>query len=58
MLIVTRKVDETVCIGDNIRVTVVQVRGKQVRLGIEAPQDLLVLRAEQIPRGRKEEAKS
>lgn len=58
MLIVTRKVDETVCIGDNIRVTVVQVRGKQVRLGIEAPQDLLVLRAEQIHRGGKEEAKS
>jgi carbon storage regulator len=58
MLILTRKVNETVCIGDNIRITVVQVRGKQVRLGIEAPQDFLVLRAEQIPRGGKEEAKS
>jgi carbon storage regulator len=46
MLVITRKEDETVCIGDNIRVTVVQVRGKQVRLGIEAPPGLLVLREE------------
>jgi carbon storage regulator len=46
MLILTRKVDEIVVIGDNIKVKVIQIRGKQVRLGIEAPPDLLVLRAE------------
>ena len=49
MLILTRKVGETVLIGENIRIMVVQVRGKQVRLGIEAPPDLLVLRTEEKP---------
>jgi carbon storage regulator len=47
MLILTRKVDEIVFIGDHIKVKVIQIRGKQVRLGIEAPPDLLVLRAEE-----------
>jgi carbon storage regulator len=49
MLILTRKVGETVLIGENIRIMVVEVRGKQVRLGIEAPPDLLVLRTEEKP---------
>jgi carbon storage regulator len=53
MLILTRKVGETVLIGDNIRIMVVQVRGKQVRLGIEAPPDLLVLRTEEKPDSEK-----
>ena len=53
MLILTRKVGETVLIGKNIRIMVVQVRGKQVRLGIEAPPDLLVLRAEEKPDSEK-----
>jgi carbon storage regulator len=47
MLILTRKVDEIVFIGDHIKVKVIQIRGKQVRLGIEAPPDPLVLRAEE-----------
>jgi carbon storage regulator len=47
MLILTRKVGETVLIGENIRIMVVEVRGKQVRLSIEAPPDLLVSRAEE-----------
>ena len=47
MLILTRKVGETVLIGENIRIMIVQVRGKQVRLGIEAPPDLSVLRTEE-----------
>jgi carbon storage regulator len=49
MLILTRKVGETVLIGENIRIIVVQVQGKQVRLGIDAPPDLLVLRTEENP---------
>ena len=53
MLVITRKEDETVCIGDNIRVTVVKVRGKQVHLGIEAPAGVLVLRAEGKSSGQK-----
>ena len=44
MLVVSRKVGEAIIIGQDIRVTVVEIRGKQVRLGIEAPADLLVLR--------------
>jgi carbon storage regulator len=47
MLLLTRKVNETVLIGENIRIMVVWIRGKQVRLGIEAPPDLLVLREEE-----------
>jgi carbon storage regulator len=53
MLILTRKVGETVLIGENIRIMVVQVRGKQVRLGSEAPPDLLVLRTEEKPDSEK-----
>ncbi len=44
MLILTLKADENVLLGDNIRVKVVEIRGKQVRLGIEAPPGLLILR--------------
>jgi len=44
MLILTLKEDEKILIGDNISIMVVEVRGKQIRLGIEAPDDLLVLR--------------
>jgi carbon storage regulator len=53
MLILTRKVDETVLIVENISIMVVEVRGKQVRLGIEAPPDLLVLRTEGKPESEK-----
>ena len=49
MLLLTRKVNETVLIGENIRIMVVWIRGKQVRLGIEAPPDILVLRGEEKP---------
>jgi carbon storage regulator len=53
MLILTRKVGETVLIGEDIRIMVVQIRGKQIRLGIEAPPDLLVLRTEEKPDSEK-----
>jgi carbon storage regulator len=46
MLILTRKIGECITIGDHIRVYVVGVRGKQVRLGIEAPSDAIVHREE------------
>jgi carbon storage regulator len=44
ILILTLKKDEKMFIGDNISVTGVEIRGKQIRLGIEAPAGLLVLR--------------
>lgn len=46
MLILTRKIGEQVAIGDRIKVFIVDVKGKQVRLGIEAPQETPVYRHE------------
>jgi carbon storage regulator len=46
MLILTRKVGESILINDNIRVKVVEFKGAQVRIGIEAPPDVRVCRAE------------
>jgi len=46
VLVLTRKVDESIVIGDNIEVTIVAVRGDQVRVGIEAPRSLPVFRKE------------
>ena len=46
MLILTRKLDETILIGENISIKIVEIRGKQVRIGIDAPADILVLREE------------
>jgi carbon storage regulator len=44
MLILTLKEDEKILIGDKITVKVLEIRGKQIRLGIEAPDSVLVLR--------------
>ena len=46
MLILTRRVGETLVIGDNVRVTVLGVRGHQVRIGVDAPKDISVHREE------------
>lgn len=46
MLILTRRPDEIICIGDTITVTVISVKGNQVRLGIAAPADVPVHRLE------------
>ena len=46
MLTLTRKVGESVCIGDEIKVVVKEVKGKQVRLGIIAPREVYVCREE------------
>ncbi len=46
MLILTRKSGERITIGDRIRVTVLEIKGKQVRLGIEAPPETRVHREE------------
>ena len=46
MLVLTRKRNESVIIGDTIVVTVIEVRGDKVRLGIEAPRDVSVHRSE------------
>ncbi len=46
MLILTRKLGESITIGDNIKVTVLGVYGRQVRLGVDAPIDIIVHREE------------
>ncbi|MEZ5534719.1 MAG: carbon storage regulator CsrA [Thiolinea sp.] len=46
MLILTRRVGETLMIGDDVSVTVLGVKGNQVRLGINAPRDVAVHREE------------
>ncbi len=46
MLILTRRVGESLMIGDNVDVTVLGIRGNQVRIGINAPKDVSVHREE------------
>ncbi|MFN3201817.1 MAG: carbon storage regulator CsrA [Bradymonadia bacterium] len=46
MLTLTRKIGEALCIGDDIKVVVKEIRGKQVRLGIQAPTEIYVCREE------------
>jgi carbon storage regulator len=46
MLVLTRKVGESILIGGNIRVTVTEVAGHKVRIGIDAPPDVIVDRQE------------
>ena len=46
MLVLSRKKDESIIINDHIRVTVVEIRGDKVRLGIDAPKDVTVHRQE------------
>jgi len=46
MLVLSRKPGESVNIGDEVRITVLSISGKQVRIGIEAPSDIAVHREE------------
>ena len=46
MLILTRKSGESITIGDDVKITVVEIKGKQVRVGIEAPRSYIIHREE------------
>ncbi len=56
MLILSRRIGEKIVIGDNVTITVLGVKGNQVRVGIEAPRDVPVHREEIYQRILKERA--
>jgi carbon storage regulator len=58
VLILTRRVGETVMIGDSITVTVLRVKGNQVRLGVNAPKSVSVQREEIFQRIKRENSES
>lgn len=58
MLILTRKIDEAIRLGEDIRIVLVQIKGGQVRLGIECPPHVRVLREELYEAVRQENLKA
>jgi carbon storage regulator len=56
MLILTRRIGESVVIGENVTVTILGVKGNQVRVGIDAPKDVAVHREEIFERLQQEQA--
>ena len=46
MLVLARKVGESIIIGDNIEITIIETKGDQIKLGIQAPKDLDIHRKE------------
>ena len=56
MLILSRRINESVMVGDKIKITVLSVQGRQVRLGITAPKEIAVHREEIYQRIQQERA--
>lgn len=46
MLILTRRLGESITIGDNVKLTVLSIKGSQVRIGVEAPKEVCIQRSE------------
>ena len=58
MLVISRKINEKIRIGDNIEIVVVSIDKNQVKIGIEAPKNVTILRAELIEQITKENKKA
>ncbi len=56
MLVLSRQKDESIMVGDNVEITIVDVRGDKVRLGITAPREIPVHRKEVFEAIKREEA--
>jgi len=50
MLVLSRKIGEKIKIGDNITISIEGIRGDKIRLGFEAPEDVIILRGELLQR--------
>ncbi len=58
MLVLSRHRDESIMIGDNIRITIVEIRGDKIRVGIDAPPEVPVHRQEVYDAIKRENGKS
>jgi carbon storage regulator len=58
MLVLSRKRDEVICIGDDIELMVIEIRGDKVRLGINAPREVAVHRKEVLEAIQREQNKT
>ena len=56
MLVLTRKAGESICIGGNVQITVLDVRGERVRVGLSAPPEVQIRRQELVDRDSRPEA--
>ncbi len=48
MLVLSRKIGEVICIGDDIKIQIIEIRRGQIKIGIEAPRDCRIIRFELI----------
>ncbi len=58
MLVLTRKIGESITVGDDIKITVVEVKGKQVQIGIAAPPEVRIYREEIFKKVQEENKKA